>query len=71
MKINSTLLATLVASSSVFASWQAHAMSEAPVPISDDYKAMTFNIRDKEPETDVDNEIVCEKKLSSDEVKHF
>ena len=57
MKFNSTLLATLVASSSIFASWQAQAMSEAPVPISDDYKAMTFNIRDKEPATDAGNEI--------------
>ena len=33
------------------------AMSEVPVPVSDDYKAMTFNLRDKEPETDEGNEI--------------
>lgn len=33
------------------------AMSETPVPVSDDYKAMTFNLRDKEPETDRGNEI--------------
>ncbi len=57
MKLNSTLLATLVASSSMLTSWQTQAMSEAPIPISDDYKAMTFNIRDKEPETDTDNEL--------------
>ena len=33
------------------------AMSEVPVPVSDDYKAMTFNLRDKEPETDEGNQI--------------
>lgn len=47
----------LVASSAALTSWQSHAMSEVPVPISDDYKAMTFNIRDKEPGSDIENEI--------------
>jgi hypothetical protein len=47
----------LVTSATTLTSWQSHAMSAAPAPISDDYKAMTFNIRDKEPETDVDNEV--------------
>ncbi|NRA22929.1 MAG: hypothetical protein HRU08_00285 [Oleispira sp.] len=56
MKFNK-LCATLIASSATLTSWQVHAMSEAPVPISDDYKAMTFNIRDKEPSIDAGNEI--------------
>ena len=56
MKFNK-LCATLVASSAALTSWQSQAMSEAPIPISDDYKAMTFNIRDKEPETDTGNEV--------------
>lgn len=46
----------LTASTLLFSA-QPQAMSEVPVPVSDDYKAMTFNLRDKEPETDQDNQI--------------
>ena len=52
-----TGLNALLGAATLLASLQTHAMSETPVPISDDYKAMTFNLRDKEPETDEGNQI--------------
>lgn len=45
------------AASTLLFSTQSQAMSEVPVPVSDDYKAMTFNLRDKEPDTDAGNQI--------------
>lgn len=50
-------LLTLLSAALLGASVNTYSMSELPVPVSDDYKAMTFNIRAKAQETDEGNEI--------------
>jgi hypothetical protein len=47
----------LLSAAALLFSLNSLSMSEVPVPVSDDYKAMTFNLRDKEPGSDQGNQI--------------